>query len=78
MKEKDCLELSSSHLQLEQSDVDTLVNAFNQPTVLRKKGIYFNEVYYACIRADNESIYAKEVSVVLLVSLDIVTHEYIS
>jgi profilin len=29
---------------------------------LRKKGIYFNEVYYTCIRADNESIYAKEVS----------------
>ena len=48
--------------QLEQSDVDTLVNAFNQPTILRKKGLYFNEVYYSCIRADNESIYAKEVS----------------
>ncbi len=49
-------------LQLEQSDVDTLVNAFNQPTILRKKGLYFNEIYYTCIRADNESIYAKEVS----------------
>ncbi len=49
-------------LQLEQSDVDTLVNAFNQPTLLRRKGLYFNEVYYTCIRADSESIYAKEVS----------------
>ncbi len=48
-------------LQLEQADVDTLVNAFNQPTILRKKGLYFNEIYYTCIRADNESIYAKEV-----------------
>lgn len=48
-------------LKLEQIDVDTLVNAFNQPTLLRKKGLYFNEVYYTCIRADNESIYAKEV-----------------
>ncbi len=47
---------------MEQSDVDTLVNAFNQPTLLRKKGLYFNEIYYTCIRADNESIYAKEVS----------------
>jgi hypothetical protein len=47
---------------LEQSDVDTLVNAFNQPTLLRRKGLYFNEIYYTCIRADNESIYGKEVS----------------
>ena len=68
----------SSPLQLEQSDVDTLVNAFNQPTVLRKKGIYFNEVYYACIRADNESIYAKEVSVVPLACSHSVTDECIS
>ncbi len=29
---------------------------------MRKKGLYFNEVYYTCIRADNEAIYAKEVS----------------
>jgi profilin len=53
--------ITSFMLQLEQTDVDTLVNAFNQPTILRKKGLYFNEIYYTCIRADNESIYAKEV-----------------
>ena len=56
----------TSILQLEQTDVDMLVNAFNQPTLLRKKGLYFNEVYYTCIRADNEAIYGKEVRKSLL------------
>ncbi|UJR27126.1 hypothetical protein I4U23_008425 [Adineta vaga] len=54
------IKTTSVGYKLEQTDVDTLVNAFNQPTLLRKKGLYFNETYYTCIRTDNESIYAKE------------------
>ncbi|CAF0783769.1 unnamed protein product [Didymodactylos carnosus] len=60
------IKTTSVGYKLEQTDADTLVNAFNNPTVLRKKGLYFNDIYYQCIRADNEAIYAKEVRALLV------------
>ena len=46
------------------SDVRTLVNGFaKNPLKTRREGLYFKEKDYKCIRADDYSLYAKNVSV---------------
>ncbi len=42
-------------------DIETIIDAFNNVTQTRERGIYFDEVYYKCLRSDENSIYAKEV-----------------
>lgn len=45
-------------------DVRTLVNGFaKNPLQTRREGLYFKEKDYKCIRADDYSLYAKNVSV---------------
>ena len=44
-------------------DIQTLIDAFENTTRVRDKGIYFDEYHYRCIRADDDAIYAKEVIV---------------
>ena len=46
-------------------DVETLIDAFNNTTLTRERGIYFDECNYTCLRSDDDSIYAKEVSLVV-------------
>lgn len=46
------------------SDVRTLVNGFaKNPLQTRREGLYFKEKDYKCVRADDYSLYAKNVSV---------------
>lgn len=46
------------------SDVRTLVNGFaKNPLKTRREGLYFKEKDYKCVRADDYSLYAKNVSV---------------
>ena len=42
-------------------DVETIIDSFNNPNLTRERGIYFNETNYNCLRADEDSIYAKDV-----------------
>uniref|UniRef100_A0A8C7B6U1 Profilin family member 4 n=1 Tax=Neovison vison TaxID=452646 RepID=A0A8C7B6U1_NEOVI len=45
-------------------DIRTLVNGFaKNPLQTRREGLYFKEKDYKCIRADDYSLYAKNVSV---------------
>ncbi len=41
------------------NDVEAVIDAFNNPTMARERGIYFNETNYNCLRSDDDSIYAK-------------------
>ena len=41
------------------TDIEALIDAFSNPNLARERGIYFNEINYACLRADEDSIYAK-------------------
>jgi profilin len=41
-------------------DIETLLNAFENLVSVRDKGIYFDEIYYRCIRADEHAIYARD------------------
>ncbi|XP_078502888.1 profilin-4 [Lissotriton helveticus] len=36
-----------------------LIDAFKNPSLTRKEGLYFQDVGYKCVRADEYSIYAK-------------------
>jgi profilin len=46
------------------SDVGTLVNGFaKNPLQTRREGLYFKEMDYKCVRSDDYSLYAKNVSV---------------
>lgn len=46
--------------QMSQQDVEALIDAFDNLTMAREKGIYFNEINYCCLRSDDDSIYARE------------------
>lgn len=46
------------------SDVRTLLNGFaKNPLLTRREGLYFKEKDYKCVRADDCSLYAKNVSI---------------
>lgn len=52
-------------------DVRTLVNGFaKNPLQARREGLYFREKDYKCVRADDHSLYAKNVSVQDLTTAD--------
>lgn len=46
---------------MSQNDIETVIDAFNNPALSRERGIYFNETLYTCLRSDEDSIYAKDV-----------------
>jgi profilin len=46
--------------QLDQKDVDALINSFYNINLTRERGVYFDEELYKCLRADENSIYAKD------------------
>ena len=41
--------------------LQALIDAFNNPSHAREKGIHFNGAKYDCVRADTKSIYGKKV-----------------
>lgn len=41
--------------------LETLIDAFNDPYLSRDRNIYFNGATYKCIKADKYSIYGKKV-----------------
>lgn len=46
------------------SDVQTLVSGFaKNPLQVRREGLYFMDKDYKCVRADEYSLYAKNVSI---------------
>ena len=45
--------------KINSTDIEALIDAFSNPNLARERGIYFNEINYACLRADEDSIYAK-------------------
>lgn len=46
------------------SDIRTLVNGFaKNPLQVRREGLYFMDKDYKCVRADEYSLYAKNVSI---------------
>ncbi|KAG3267671.1 profilin family member 4 [Ictidomys tridecemlineatus] len=56
--------VASPGFSLMPSDIRTLVNGFaKNPLQTRREGLYFKEKDYKCVRADDYSLYAKNVSV---------------
>ena len=45
---------------MNKQDIETVIKAFYNVTLARERGIYFDEVYYKCLRSDENSIYAKD------------------
>ena len=41
-----------------------LLDAFKNPSHTREEGLYFDDYQYKCVRADRNSIYGKNVSIV--------------
>ena len=50
-------------LQLYQEQIQMLLDAFKNPPQTREEGLYFEDKQYKCVRADKNSIYAKQVCV---------------
>ena len=46
---------------LDHLDMEHIVDAFENTLLTRERGIFFEDVLYRCYRADNDSIYGKEV-----------------
>jgi profilin len=64
--EDSTVKASSVGFYPEQVDIESLVDAFDNTVLTRERGVFFEDVLYRCYRADNESIYAKEVVFFLL------------
>lgn len=47
--------------KLRESEIEAFIDAFNNTSLARDCGIYFNDKIYTCLRADEKSIYAKNV-----------------
>ncbi|XP_069092132.1 profilin-4 [Pleurodeles waltl] len=47
--------------------IHILIDAFKNPSLTRKEGLYFQDVGYKCVRADQYSVYAKNVDQGLIV-----------
>lgn len=50
-----------SIIKLNDKDVETLIDSFNNTNLTRERGIYFDETNFTCLRTDENSIYGKEV-----------------
>lgn len=50
---------SSIGYEITSQDIETIIDCFSNPTLARERGIFFNESNYTCLRADEDSIYAK-------------------
>lgn len=46
---------------LNEEDVEALIDAFDNISVTRERGLFFQDCLYTAFRADNEAIYAKDV-----------------
>uniref|UniRef100_G1T911 Profilin n=1 Tax=Oryctolagus cuniculus TaxID=9986 RepID=G1T911_RABIT len=67
--------LTTELLQVMPSDVRTLVNGFaKNPLQARREGLYFKEKDYKCVRADENSLYAKNGNTGVIV---VKTHLYL-
>lgn len=47
--------------QLYPDQIQVLLDAFKNPPQTREEGLYFEDKQYKCVRADKNSIYAKQV-----------------
>lgn len=56
-------------LKLNEKEIETFVDAFNNTNATRERGIFFNNRNYTCLRADEQSIYAKDVTIFRIVYL---------
>lgn len=54
-----CSKFYFLNTKITSTDIEALIDAFSNPNLARERGIYFNEINYACLRADEDSIYAK-------------------
>ena len=50
---------------MSEQDVEVLIDSFENTNLTRERGIYFDDVNYTCLRSDDDSIYAKNVSPVI-------------
>ncbi|XP_072412980.1 profilin-4 isoform X2 [Chiloscyllium punctatum] len=50
---------ASIGFKLESEEIQAFLKAFNQPSNFRDEGLYFKNVIYLCVRADNSSVYGK-------------------
>ena len=62
-------ELSNSFNKMSYHDIEAVIDAFNNPNLTREKGIYYNEMLYTCLRSDEDSIYAKDKDVTIILLL---------
>ncbi|XP_029451895.1 profilin-4 isoform X2 [Rhinatrema bivittatum] len=58
LKEKYVL-ASTRGINVQPHQAEAFIDAFENTSVIRKEGIYFQGKNYTCVRADNFSIYAK-------------------
>ncbi|XP_078398182.1 profilin-4 isoform X1 [Cetorhinus maximus] len=50
---------ASPGFKLEPGETQVFLNAFSQPSNFRDEGLYFKNLTYLCVRADNNSVYGK-------------------
>jgi profilin len=48
---------------LQDQDVENFIDAFQNTAMARDRGLFFDDVNYTCLRADEDSIYAKNVNI---------------
>ena len=56
------IKASSVGFILQDQDVENFIDAFQNPAMARDRGIFFDDINYSCLRADDDSIYAKNVN----------------
>ncbi|KAI3383766.1 hypothetical protein SNEBB_008764 [Seison nebaliae] len=59
-REKQKIICTSTGYKVKDEDVTLFLESFNRLSILRDKGITYNDVFYSCLRADNEAIFAKD------------------
>lgn len=60
-KEEYSIKAASVGFVLQDADVEIFIDAFQNPAMARERGIYYDDINYNCLRADDDSIYAKSV-----------------
>lgn len=60
-KEEYTIKAASVGFILQDTDVEAFIDAFQNPPLTRERGVYYDAINYNCLRADDDSIYAKDV-----------------
>ena len=62
-KDEYTIKAASVGFILQDQDVENFIDCFQNPAMTRERGIYYDNFNYDCLRADDDSIYAKNVNI---------------